>query len=184
MKKLILLLAFLSFNAFCAATSSDDREVEIFIDQLVDYECLEEPCVDVFPPMSFVQTNNYRQEIQFSAYRVNIQNNIIEFIRPRIKNRIISPSTMRCVEWKTNFFGMEICSRHINVDISNILCEQLGLRQVSQRVISSYRSFRSSSFPFVYKYADSKEEWTSLRVGSVLAPAFNYQGISVLKCRL
>ncbi|MAZ47497.1 MAG: hypothetical protein CME65_02975 [Halobacteriovoraceae bacterium] len=158
--------------------------MEFYLDHHLDYECLEEPCVDVFPEMSFIEEDNYRRDLKFSAFRVNMHETSIEFISPRINNRVISPTTMRCTEYKRNFFGYEVCQNWTTVDMSHALCSQLGLGQTDGIARSEYTSFRSTRYPILYKYSETRELWNTIRIGSYLAPATNYTGIQILRCSL
>lgn len=166
------------------SASNQERTVEFYLDHHIDYECLEEPCVDVFPEMSFAEKDNYRRDLMFSAYRVNMGRSSIEFINPRINNRVISPTTMRCSKYKRNFFGYEVCQSWTTIDITHGLCAQLGLRQSEDVTRSDYERFRSSRYPILYKYDEAGELWNTLRIGSYLAPPTNYTAIQVLRCSL
>ncbi|MBD64749.1 MAG: hypothetical protein CME62_06055 [Halobacteriovoraceae bacterium] len=182
MKKYFTLLIILNCVSLSLSAKSK-QEVELIINDEVHYECLSGNCIKRLPYMKFNEINNRGDHLEFSAQKVRMRNNSIVFYHPRMKNRPFAPTASVCAKYKKNFFGRNVCQKLVPRDIRNTLCSKLGLGESRNHSIGTAR-FRSTHYPIFYKYEKDSDEWSILRIGSVLVPATKYIGVKRLECTL
>ena len=131
--------------------------------------------------LSFNQLSSRRFPLEFSANITQTHSTFISFKDPRINDYVISSEASYCGEYKTNFLGYDICQRIVAFNISDELCQQIGLNSSKANTIERVRS---TSEAITYKYGRDSKEWSILRLGSFLAPPIYFRRLKTLECYL